>query len=92
MLRHVAWQANAEAEVRDGDRRAGVRGPSQDAVKSYLPVESFHEPISREIRDGLAGTSQRTAVAPAKAPSAARVSLSTQHPPSLALSSRTSVA
>jgi len=40
-----------------------------DAVKSYRPVElTFHEPVSREIRDGLASTSQRTAVMPAKAP------------------------
>ena len=47
-----------------------------DAVKSYRPVElTFHEPVSREIRDSLAGTSQRTAVVPAKAPGAARISL-----------------
>ena len=48
-----------------------------DAVKSCRPVElTFHEPVSREICDGLAGTLQRTAVVPAKAPVAARVSLS----------------
>ena len=34
-----------------------------DAVKTCHPVDlTFHEPVSREIRDGLAGTSQRTAV------------------------------
>ena len=46
----------------------------KDAVKCCRPVElTFHEPNSREIRDGLAGTSQRTAVVPATG--AARVSL-----------------
>ena len=48
-----------------------------DAVKSCLPVQlTFHEPVSREIRDGFADTSQRTAVVPATAPGAARVSRS----------------
>ena len=36
---------------------------------------TFHERVSREIRDGSAGTSQRTGVVPAKALGAARVSL-----------------
>jgi hypothetical protein len=55
----------------------GVRGVLYDAVKSCRPVElPFHGPVSREIRDGLAGTSQRRAVVPAKAPGAARVFLS----------------
>jgi len=49
----------------------------KDAVKRCRTVElTFHEPVSREIRDGFAGTSQRTAVVPAKTPGAARFSLS----------------
>ena len=48
---------------------AGTPHTSQDAVPSCRPVElTFHEPVSREIRDGLAGTPQRTAVVRAKAP------------------------
>ena len=53
-------------------------GGVYDAVKSCRPIKltKFYELVSLEIRDGLAGTSQRTAVVPAQAPGAARVSLS----------------
>ena len=70
--------AGAFLQWRDGcSARYSPPNSFYDAVKSCRPVElTFHEPVSREIRDGLAGTSQRTAVVPSKAPGAARVSFS----------------
>jgi len=74
-MSEVALQGYPERSPRLRTPRRRRCSKAKDAVKSYRPIEvTFHEPLSREIRDGFAGTSQRTAVVPDKAPGAARAS------------------